>query len=288
MQANEIVPYIFLVLAIITFGKLIRSGDDEDKKLQKIFGGLIILVTALLTKSEWVVGVSIFISGLIVASEDFMRFLAAIMRTSGDKVADTVRALKTEKATVKEVEKKLEGESKDVVTDAFEGIKTKKLSKISPPDSPSTNLEICPAPAEEERISSSEVFRARMAKIRTIENLIQPHLKTLFGDSYEPHMKVSNGDKFMIFDGIVRRNGKIKLVIEIRFLTQKSFHILPILINKFRDKLYKLGIRRRVLFIVVSEEITKDDAEKMSEYNKLFAALLFYKFVDNKLELIET
>ena len=61
------------------------------------------MTVALVSKNSWVIGLSIFIGGLIVASEDFMKFLAAVMRTNSDKVAETINALVT-KASKEEKE----------------------------------------------------------------------------------------------------------------------------------------------------------------------------------------
>ncbi len=282
MLAYEITIYIFLSLAILIFFKFLFWGDTEDKKLQKIFGGILILITALLSRNGWVVSIAIFISGLIVASEDFMRFLAAVMRTSGDRVADTVRALQAQKASPKEIEEKLQKEGKELEIKLFDNVKVGEDVGLD-----NTDLEIGPAPTDGAIKTSSERVRERAEKIKQIEILVQPYLKEKFTDHYESHMKITNGTKSLVVDGIVRKNNKIELIIEIKYLTVKSFSVLKYLIIGFREKLLKIGIKRRVLLIVVSEAMTKEHASDMYKDNKGFANLLFFKLLDNHLEIVK-
>jgi hypothetical protein len=109
-KAIIIVALILLFFALLILIKILIIGDLSDKRLQKAFGGIVVLVTALMSGNAWVIGVSIFIGGLIVASEDFMKFLAAIMRTRGDKVAETIQALMT-KASIEEQQFSAENEA---------------------------------------------------------------------------------------------------------------------------------------------------------------------------------
>lgn len=288
MLVYEVIIYVFLFFATLTLGKFLFRGDTEDKKLQKIFGGIIILITALLSKNGWVIGVSLFISGLIVASEDFMRFLAAVMRTSGDKVADTVKALQPQafKASPKEVEDKLQKESKELEIKVFDNIKIGESVQTTLLETPP--LEIGPAPADGEINTSSEKAKERAEKIKKVEELVQPYLREKFADSYEAHMKIASNTGFIVVDGLVRKNNKIKLIIEIRYLTAKSFPNLKYLIIRFREKLLsKVGIKRHIFMIVVSEELTQEHALNIYEDNKGLASFLFFKLIDDHLEQIK-
>lgn len=285
MFVYEITIFAFLFLVFLTFFKLLFWGDNEEKKMQKIFGGLIILITALLSHAPYVIFASIFISGLIVASEDFMRFLAAVMRSSGDKVAETVKALEMQKASPQEVEEKLKKESKDLEINVFDNARITESVDLAKLNIPS--LEVVPAPLDVEVIrSSNERVSERAEKIKMVEELVQPYLKQMFLDAYEPHMKITNGLKSLVVDGLVRKNNKIKLIIEIRYLTAKSFPRLKYLIIGFREKLLKIGIKRRVLMIVISEEMTSQEAWSMYEENYTLANLLFFKLDQKKLELV--
>ena len=283
MTTTDTITYFFIAIAAIAFIRLIWKGDDEGKKFQKIFGGLILLAAALLSNNGWVMAVSIFISGLIVASEDFMRFLAAIMRTNGDKISDTLMALRTEKATVKEVEKKQSRESKELNLPILEDDPkdVSILKEIYP------GITISPAPDIESQELPNPVTRERVEKIKKVESLVQSYLKEVFPSVYEPHMKITNGQKAMIVDGIIRKNNKIRMVVEIRFLTRKSYSILGILITKFREKLVSIGLKKRVLMIVVSEEMTLGDAQSMYESCKAFASLVFFAYKNEILAKIE-
>lgn len=66
MPVSNVTIYFFLVFSLIILVKILFWGDDEDKRLQKIFGGVIVLIAALVSKEPWVIGLSLFIGGLIV------------------------------------------------------------------------------------------------------------------------------------------------------------------------------------------------------------------------------
>ncbi len=260
----EITTAILLIFATIVLVKIIFKGDSENDKYQKIFGGIVVLLVALISKNPWAISLSIFVGGLIIASEDFMKFLAAVMRTRGDKVADTVAAL-VARASDEEVDEKREQESIDEVESA-EG--------------------------EEKRPINTTSKRAleRAQKIKKAEERLMPILQSELGDSFEPHMKILNSpgnEKPLIVDGVIRRKGKVKLIVEIKYITERSFENLKFLIYRYRQKLNKLGIKGRILMVVASEEMTKEAAQEMYNENKKAANLMFFKVDNEKVERIE-
>lgn len=260
-SSKEIISLVFLVCASLAFLRILFWGDDENDKWQKIFGGLVILIAALISGNGWAISIAVIIGGLIVASEDFMRFIAAIYRTNPDKVADTVNAFKTKRASDAEVDDKLKEDTKE-------------------------ELEIIPAPDEPTPSTSSERTKERMLRVKRVEELVQAYLQENI-KGYEPHVKLVKGSASIVVDGVIRRkSGKIGAVVEIRYITPKSFPILRILINGFYGKLARCDIRKRALVPVVSENLTVDDAKKMNEENKNLASLLFLSLHDEKVERV--
>ncbi len=253
------ISLVLLLCAVLAFGRLLIFGDDESKKWQKIFGALVILIIALISENGWAVSIAVVIGGLIVASEDFMRFVAAIFKSNPDKIAETINAFK---ATDREVRDKLQEDVKE-------------------------ELEITPAPDEEPRQTSSDRARERMARVKEVEDLVQLYLKQNIR-GYEPHQKITSRSGSIIVDGVIRRkNGKIGAIVEIRYITPKSFPILKYLISGFCGKLARVGISKRALVPVVSENMTVKDAQKMRDENKTWANLMFFRLSEGQLEVVD-
>lgn len=112
--SHDIVIYAFLLFCLLVLLKLLLKGDSESSSLQKIFGGLVVLSGALSSQNAWAISVSIFIAGLIIASEDFMRFFAAIIKTSGDRVPETVAAFNLKQTPQEKIIEKTEEEIQEI------------------------------------------------------------------------------------------------------------------------------------------------------------------------------
>jgi len=258
-SVKAVVVYAFLLYIGFTLFKFLYGKNNEDKILQKIIGGLGVFIVAILSNSAYVFFTSLFIGGLIIASEDFMMFLAAIIKTQGDKIAETVGALKAEKATKNEVVDKISNE----------------ILEISKTEEP-----------KRKESDTNENHNIRLRKIKSIEELLHPKLTELLGEGYETHMKLTSGTSTIIVDGIIRHNNKIKQIVEIKYISEASFVNLKYLIHNFKSKLAKLGIKKWVILVVVSDKITLKDAEKMADENRGLATLLFFKFTGEDVEQI--
>lgn len=261
--------YTFLIFSYFAFFILILSEEKESDKYQKIFGGIIILITALLSKSSWVIVISIFISGLIVASEDFMKFLAAIMRSSADKVADTVNAFR--EASAEDLENKRVEETEEN-NDLEENSKT---PETDPKD-------ITSHPPNTHKTKQQKLERIK--HIKHVEDLVQIYLQKRFYGRYNAYLKFSRGEEEFVTDGIVRENGKLKSVVEIRYITAKSFPNIKYLIERLKNKLTRAGILdSNILMIIVSEEMTPEEAQKIYRDNIYLADFLFLKIDEDEL-----
>ncbi|MFH1827069.1 MAG: hypothetical protein ABH812_01385 [bacterium] len=264
----EITIITLLFFSTVVLGKIILNGDTKDDKYQKIFGGIVVFVIALISENPWAISLSIFVGGLIIASEDFMKFLAAVMRTRGDKVADTVDALLA-RASDEEVDEKREQEVADI------------------------EIEVESAGREEKRTinTTNERVLERAHKIKWVEQRLMPILQNELGDNFEPHMRISSNtsnEKPLIVDGVIRRkNRKIGLVVEIKYITGRSFENLKYLIYRYKQRLRKLGIKGRILMVVASEEMTREAAQAMYNENKNAANLMFFKVSEKGLEEVE-
>jgi len=68
-----------------------RDISEIRKEPTKIIGGLGVLLVALIANDPWVYAVSLFIGGLLIASERFMVSLAAIFNSDRKTVAEIPR-----------------------------------------------------------------------------------------------------------------------------------------------------------------------------------------------------
>ncbi len=255
---TDIVIYAFLLVTLLASLKLVFTQDSEDRKLQKIIGGLSVFIVAIISKEQSVFIISLFIGGLIIASENFMIFLAAIMKTSSDRVADTVNALNTKKASKEEVAEKIKNEE-------------------------ALTLKVEQAALPELKESASEYVKERFAKVKKIEELVDIFFKEKFKGDYESHMKLVNNKGAVVVDGLIRSGGNIDKIVEIKFITEMSFPNIKYLVASFYKRLKSLGIRQKILFVLVSEKITEEIALKIKEENNLGKILLFFRYENGKI-----
>ncbi|MDO8507625.1 MAG: hypothetical protein Q7S53_03580 [bacterium] len=84
---------IFLIIIIFTLKKIVSSEDRNfEITLQKIIGGLSVFIIAVISQNTYVFLLSLFIGGLIIASEDFMKVFAAILRSDPEKIHEIINA----------------------------------------------------------------------------------------------------------------------------------------------------------------------------------------------------
>lgn len=280
LEMDKVVIFVFLMIIIVSFIRYLKKGDDSAKLLQKLIGGLGVFTVAILSNNGWVYSTSIFIGGLIIASEEFMMFIAAVMKSTGDKVADTVKALKYQKASEAEVDLKAKKEEKEIEIKVFDNISVKEESVAALKTA--TTVEHTEEPKLRE--GSNEKVNERVKRIKRVEELIQPFLIERFGKAYEPHIKLLSGEKSLILDGIIKRGEKIKGVVEIKYISPNSFPNLKYLIIRFREKLLKLSFKKRLWMVVVSDNMTITGASKMAEENRGLAILWFFSVNGDKVE----
>ncbi|MCL5795653.1 MAG: hypothetical protein M1338_04860, partial [Patescibacteria group bacterium] len=257
-SVKSIISIALLAMAVFAFARLFFFKDDEAKKWQKVFGALVILTIALLSENGWAISIAVVIGGLIVASEDFMRFIAAIFKSNPDKIAEIIKAFK---ATDQEVESKLKEDIRE--------------------------LQITPAPKEQLSQTLSERVRERMANMKKVEDLVHDYLSSHIR-GYESHQKITSKMGSIVVDGLIRRgNGKIGAIVEIKYITPKSFPNLKYLIHNFYGKLSRTGANKRAMFVIIAEGMTAEEAWKMREENKTLVSLMFFKITDDQIEIID-
>ncbi len=253
------IVFAFLGMILVAFIIIIFCDDYEDKTLQKIIGGLAVFIIALAANKTSIYFLSIFIGGLIIASENFMMFLAAVMKTDSTRIAETVTALNTTKASKEEMFDKIQREQEEI-----------KIERAV----------VVPEPYK----STSESSIERLEKIKKIEGLVHSYLKKRFSDKYQIQMKLSNSMGEAIVDGIIlNTRNEVGKIVEIKFITEKSYNALRFILSNFVRKLKALNIKKRLLVIIVSEELTLEQSEKMKQETETLATTLFFQFKNDSI-----
>lgn len=149
--------------------------------------------------------------------------------------------LNTSPADKKDIEKKAEGEIKEEKNNLSKEDKTFLLSSNQ----------------DEQRISSNEKMKERLEKILHIEKSVNKNLLDLHGENYKPQMKIENESltQRVIADGLIFKNGSISEIVEIKFITAKSFDRFYFIAFNFIKRIIKAGLPIPIYFIVVSESM---------------------------------
>lgn len=163
-------------------------------------------------------------------------------------------------AKTEEYKAKIKDEAReDIGDDRAKGEKTAFLISESP---------------HEKRTSDNKKALERIYKIMAIEKLISDQLQILYGEKYKPQMKLEdeNRKEKIITDALILRddNKGIKEIVEIKFITSRSFESFYYVANRFIARIMKLGISIPVRFIVASEQMNIEGANILkNQLNKL-------------------
>ncbi len=255
---------VFLSIILFSFLKLFCRGDNTERAFQKIVGGLSVFIVAIIAQDGWVFIFSLFIGGLIIASEDFMKALAAIMKSDPQKMAETIRAL-TVKANEDEVKEKIGSEDADDDSETQARLARPEVNAEQPSAQPN-------------QTNSTGKMLARLEKVMKVEGLVQVFLSKLFGESYQSNMKLLVEEREILLDGIVKNSeGAISAAAEIKLVTEKSFKRLKFIIRNFRERMNLLGIGR-IIFVIVSEGMNSISASQIIRDVGSDADLMLFRF----------
>lgn len=256
---QAIAVYIFLLLMIFSFMKLLLFKDDGEKNLQKIIGGLAVFIVAIISKNGWVFSASLFIGGLIIASEEFMQKLAIILRSKSEDIGQN---LKTEPATQLEIDKKQEDENVDSIK------------------------------CDDEKVDRKKQFQERRAKIKIVEDIALKFLSSEYGTYFKPEIKIETEMGNLIADGILYDSpvsDVISKIVEIKYIESDRVDFMGELhIKRILERIRFLLINLPVLIVLVSENITKEDAVKIAQKIKKFGnvELRVINISNNDIEIV--
>ena len=257
--------FIFLALVVFFIVSLLRAvervtlpllskkydphaSDGEDERiLQKIVGGFGVFVVAILSNNAWVMSLSLFIGGLIIASERFMRALAIIMKTESKDLPNALTALstlETRNATKKEFDEKIEQEVKET-------------------------LPASPIPDKGAQLTER---RKRLEKLRMMgektEIAVNQFFNAYFGDRYRPQIKITNQYGSVVADGALydeADTSKMTNLAEIKYFdTDRDNEFLQSEIRfaarRTIERFRYFFIPESIMLAIVGETFTKEHA----------------------------
>jgi hypothetical protein len=173
--------YVFLIIIVICFVKFfVVKKETESRGVQKIIGGLAVFVVALLSHNLWIQALSLFIGGLIIASEDFMQKLAIIVKSESPDI----------------------GKNLEVTKPTQEEIKEKR------------NAEVTELKKTIEKTSKKKVQRSTLLHtVILAESLVADYFREKVGDRYQEDVKVLGMN--MVSDGVILNENTVTHLVEI-------------------------------------------------------------------------
>ncbi len=234
--------YLFLFIIFLAFIAFLFK--QEQRSLQKIIGGFGVFVVAILSQDRQVMTLSLFIGGLIIASEEFMKTLAAIFRAESSDIPKILM----EKATEKE---KIEKEIKEKEEDPGE----EKLEEKKKPEK-----EEKPLIQKAKEVKKKTSFKKRLQVEREVEEITNNYLSHIFGDRYSKNMKFKSEYGDIVVDGIIKKSysSEVSKIVEIKYVRNERERLLHYYARKIAERIRFRVINIPILIIFVYEnKLTK-------------------------------
>jgi hypothetical protein len=158
--------------------------------------------------------------------------------------------------------------------EALENEKTLKQSKIhsEEPAFLRKNVSINQSYRDQKQNSINPKVAERQRLISSVEEMVNKLLVSRYDSNYRNQMKIENtiSEKSIVADGILFNGEKINEIIEIKLITNKTYHSFYFVASRFLEKLKSIGIMHPVRFIVVSEDMDQEGYKILqNEINKI-------------------
>ncbi len=223
---------IFLLLAIKTF----FPSKVIEQETQKLIGGLVVFVFAIISENPYIGLVSLFIGGLIIASEDFLQTLAVIFKSNDETLPDSLTALKAERASKQEVEEKQEEEADIAQADILEKQKDTKIEDFV------------------------ERRRAYLNTIKKVERAATSFFYEKYGSRFQSQVKITSvlGDIY-IADGVLKNDkGEIRAIVEFKYFKRIPSNGRHALVRE-TSKIRLLFPNIAIYYVVIYDKENKEE-----------------------------
>lgn len=240
IEAAVVYSFLFIIFLII-IRYFIFAKDIENRQVAKVVGGFAVFIVAILSQNPFVILVSLFIGGLLIATEDFMKQLAIIFRSESKDIGEN---LKPVSATPQEIKEKQKQEIQETIEIENKRGNKKTLS------------------------SSKSTFENRLKLALKYENEVKNYWKQLFSTNFEEDVKIvdpSSGEE-IIFDGVLLnpKTRVIEFIFEVRILNTLIDVETIIAMEKYRIKNIFPEIPLVVSLISLGE-IKDEDIKRISK-----------------------
>lgn len=268
---KAVATFTFLIIIFLCFLRNALFRDNIDNRgTQKIIGGLSVFVVAILSDNGYVYLTSLFIGGLIIASEEFMEKLAIILRSRSEDIGEN---LKYSKATSNEIEKKQEDEA--ITVQKFKNRLKERLKETQE------------ALEEAKKKINTSTF---LIKIKSAEKLVTSYLIDKYGESFHPQVKVVTKikDTNLVVDGLLTdKDNTITTIFEIKYLS--SLAIGRIIVRRTLEHLRFYFRNERIVICIVGESFSKKQIIEIKKFSEQFEnmEILFFKIDNNKILQIQ-
>ena len=270
MDLTNITILTFLGVIALAFLRLLFASDNNSQSFQKIIGGFSVFIVALIIEHLWVVVIALFIGGLVIASESFMKSLAAILKADSQHIKDIVYI---SEASSEEVKKKEEGEQKIVKSQ----VNSKK---------------------------QTSVFQRNLDTERKIEEKVRAYFSQKFNLEYSSQVKVASKNGTIVLDGILRSTNDSgflftetpkPVAVEIKYIPDLKDKLDAL--NPYLDKIVE-NIRSNIegmelLLVLVGDDLQHNDVPNIKQvlsrrHETLNHALFSYNPQENKIKELYT
>ena len=135
--------------------------------------------------------------------------------------------------------------------------------------------------------TDNEFTLSKFNKTIQIEEIVHQKLIEKYKDKYKSAIRVTNGDKKIIVDGLIySKNNKIRSAVEIKYISSKSFEAIKFIIHRKVKQLWNVGIKQLNL-VLVSDDFVQVDVLKMYYDNVHQAQIFFYTWDGEQLTEVE-
>lgn len=268
----DIIVYLFWIIIFLTFLKLLFS-KNIDEYFKKIIGWLSILVFALVTENYYIIGISLFIGWLLIATENFLIHLAWIF--SNKKWEDLFRLF--DSFTGKREEIKIEELTEREKINELKKEKEENNWKIE--NIKNINKAV---PTKKNRLSINDIVEKEKQILNLFENSNFEKYKNI---SFKKNVRLDNKYWRFILDGVLKKDFEIILWIEIKFLGE-LWPLTNIFFNirKYIEKIRFMKFDFPFVLVLAAEKFELNDIEKIKEKYSNFEDIniIFYQFWKNK------
>ena len=241
VTAQVITLYFFLAIIGLAFVLLAFTGESLDRRYQKVIGGLSAFCIAIIAHHPGIYVVSLFIGGLIIASEEFMKFLVAIIKSDSQELYKTITAMQPQIPSPAELVEEEQEKAEEV----------QKQTQL-----------ICESSsAENQRSSMTSFMKTAKVSEEQILKWYEDHYQTRF----RRNIKMSNVNGHAIFDGaILTENGDVREAIEIKFLRTTGGIPSYMRIRQFLERYSFLNLITLIKLIIVIDDASNEQIDTLN------------------------